>query len=77
MWIGSDLNLIEGVPAHVCDHCGLQYFDPEIEESIRALNIAGFPEYRAVRHITVPVFSLKEKKRDALSSSPSKPMEHC
>ena len=77
MWIGSDLNIIEEVPAHVCEHCGLQYFDPEIEESIRALNTAGFPEYRAVRHIAVPVFSLKEEMRAAPRSSSSKPMEHC
>ena len=76
MWIGSDLNIIEEVPAHVCEHCGLQYFDPEIEESIRALNVAGFPRYRAIKHISVPVFSLTEGERDVRSSSPSKPMEH-
>lgn len=76
MWMGSDLNLIEGVPAHVCERCGLQYFDPEVEERIRALNAAGFPSYRAVRYITVPVFSLQKEVRDASDSPSSKPMEH-
>jgi len=60
MWLGSELNVIEGVPAHVCDYCGLQYYDPEIEEGIRALSSSGFPDYRALRRISVPVFSLVE-----------------
>jgi YgiT-type zinc finger domain-containing protein len=72
MWLGSELNVIEDVPAHVCDHCGLQYYDPEIEEGIRALSSAGFPDYRAVRRISVPVFSLTESSQAKNISPTSK-----
>ncbi len=59
MWLGAELNIIEGVPAHVCDDCGAQYYDPDIEEKIRKLAVAGFPGHLAVRTATVPVFSLE------------------
>lgn len=63
MWLGSELNVIEGVPAHVCDRCELQYYDPEVEEAIRALAASGFPAWKAVRRISVPVFTLKAPKQ--------------
>lgn len=62
MWLGSELNVIEGVPAHVCADCGLQYYDPDIEERIRALAAAGFPGHLAARSVTVPVFTLDALK---------------
>ena len=58
MWLGGELNIIEGVPAHVCDACGLQYYDPPIEEQIRGLAAAGFPNHLVTRTVSVPVFSL-------------------
>lgn len=67
MWLGSELNVIEGVPAHICDRCELQYYDSEVEGAIRALAAAGFPAWKAVRHIRVPVFSLQD---------PALPTEH-
>ena len=63
LWLGSELNVIEGVPAHVCDDCGLQFYDPDIEDRIRALSIAGFPDYLAIKRISVPVFSVQEPAR--------------
>jgi YgiT-type zinc finger domain-containing protein len=63
MWLGSELNVIEGVPAHVCDRCELQYYDTEVEEAIRALAASGFPAWKAVRHISVPVFTLLPPKQ--------------
>mgnify|MGYP002629164325 CR=1 FL=1 len=65
MWLGSELNLIENVPAHVCDKCDLQYYDPHIEAAIRALVGAGFPSHQARSHITVPVFRLDPYLPDA------------
>lgn len=66
MWLGSELSIIEGVPAHVCNDCGLQYYDPDIEDRIRALAAAGFPARLARRSVQVPVFTL-----DALQSAPA------
>jgi len=59
MWLGAELNIIEDVPAHVCDDCGVQYYDPDIEEKIRKLAVAGFPGHLAARTVMVPVFSLE------------------
>ena len=58
MWLGAQLNIIEGVPAHVCDHCGVQYYEPEIEDKLRALNAAGFPQHLQTDTYAVPVFNL-------------------
>lgn len=58
MWLGGELNVIEGVPAHVCDHCGEQYYDADIEAKLRALSLAGFPRHLVVNTFAVPVFSL-------------------
>lgn len=58
MWLGAQLNIVEGVPAHVCDHCGVQYYEPEIEQKLRALNAAGFPQHLQSDTYAVPVFHL-------------------
>jgi len=63
MWLGAELNIIEGVPAHVCADCGLQYYDPDIEDQLRALAVAGFPGHMAVRSMHVPVFRLDVPKK--------------
>jgi len=63
IWLGSELNVIENVPAYVCERCELQYFDPQVEEEIKALVASGFPAWRANRHIAVPVFSLREEEK--------------
>lgn len=58
IWLGGELNVIEGVPAHVCDDCRVQYYDPDVEEKIRALYNAGFPRHLSVDTFAVPVFRL-------------------
>lgn len=58
MWLGAELNVIDDVPAHVCDGCGLQAYEPEIETEIRALVAEGFPSHKASHQISVPVFKL-------------------
>ena len=58
IWLGSELNLVENVPAHVCDHCDMQYFDAPVEQAVRELTAEGFPGYRTVRYVNVPVFNL-------------------
>lgn len=60
MWLGADLNLIEDVPAHVCDACDLQHLDSETEAAIRRVVASGFPEFRARRQISAAVFGLRD-----------------
>ncbi len=65
MWLGSELNIIEGIPAHICEKCDSQYYEPHIEAAIRALVAAGFPGHQALSHMTVPVFRLDPYLGDA------------
>ena len=58
MWLGAELNVIDDVPAHVCDGCSQQFYEPAVEAEIRALVAQGFPHHKAAHHITVPVFRL-------------------
>lgn len=58
MWLGAQLNVVEGVPAHVCDDCGVQYYDRETEDKLRALTAAGFPAYLSVNIMPAQVFTL-------------------
>lgn len=60
MWLGAQLNVIENVPAHVCDTCGIQYFEPQIEDKLRALSAAGFPQHLVSNVLPVPVFKLED-----------------
>lgn len=62
MWLGAELNVIDDVPAHVCDHCEQQSYDPAVENQIRALVAQGFPGHKATRHVSVPVFRLDEER---------------
>ena len=63
MWLGAELNVIDDVPAHVCDDCGQQFYEPEIEAEIRALVAQGFPSRKASHHISVPVFKLESSQQ--------------
>ena len=60
MWLGAQLNVIENVPAHVCDSCGIQHFEPDVEDKLRALSVAGFPEHLSSHQMPVPVFKLED-----------------
>jgi YgiT-type zinc finger domain-containing protein len=59
MWSGGKLVLVENVPAHVCEECQEQFYDEGTGEQILALANDGFPREKAVREITVPVFTLE------------------
>jgi YgiT-type zinc finger domain-containing protein len=58
MWSGGRLVLVENVPAQVCEDCQEQFYDEATGEKILQLASGGFPKEKAVREITVPVFSL-------------------
>ena len=58
VWLGGELNVIEEVPAHVCESCQIEYFDPETQARIDALSEAGFPRWQAVREMPVGVFTI-------------------
>jgi YgiT-type zinc finger domain-containing protein len=60
MWLGGELNIIEGVPAHVCTRCGEHHYDSDVQAQIRALTAAGFPHRLSSKTFHVPVFSLEE-----------------
>lgn len=65
MWLGAELNVIDDVPTHTCDGCARQFYEPEIEEQIRALVAQGFPGHKASHHISVPVFKLGNASQQA------------
>lgn len=64
MWLGAELNVIDDVPAHVCDGCGQQFYGREVEAEIRALVAQGFPSRQATHHISVPVFRLENGRQE-------------
>ena len=70
MWLGGELNVIEDVPAYVCENCQSQYFDTETEERIRKLAAAGFPRWQAVREMSVAVFSVYGPKAAKAVATP-------
>ena len=48
--------ILEDIPARVCKQCGEQFYDDQTAEKIE--RITTDPAAKAVREITVPVFSL-------------------
>jgi YgiT-type zinc finger domain-containing protein len=58
IWLGGELNVIEEVPAWVCDDCSAEYFDSETQSRINRLTAAGFPRWQAQREIPVAVFTI-------------------
>lgn len=60
MWFGAELNLIDGVPTHVCDACNRQQFTPRVDAAIRRLVAAGFPGRLTRRQIAVPLFDIDD-----------------
>lgn len=58
VWFGGELNVIEEVPAWVCDRCSTEYFDAETESRINRLTAAGFPRWQAAREMSVAIFTI-------------------
>ena len=59
-WIGTELKIVEGVPARVCDRCQARHFSEEVEQKLASLVASGAPEWRAPRQIAVPVFAYED-----------------
>ena len=57
IWMGRRLVIVEDVPALVCRTCGEQYYEDETSMTLDLMRGAGFPESRAARFVSVPVFS--------------------
>ena len=58
LWEGERLVVVEEVPALVCNGCGERFYDDETATRLDMLRGTGFPETRAARQISVPVFRL-------------------
>lgn len=59
IWHGSDLVVIEDVPAFVCDNCGEQYYEDETAMVLDMMRGDGFDPSSASRRIDVPVFGFR------------------
>lgn len=60
LWFGSQLVVVEGVPAHVCPQCRARYYGEEANRRLNSLMAAGFPDWKVVRTIEAPVFAYGE-----------------
>jgi YgiT-type zinc finger domain-containing protein len=63
IWQGDRVAIVEDIPAHVCAACLEQFYDDDVSDALRRLAEQGFPAQAAVRHLTVPVFSLTGRVR--------------
>jgi len=60
-WDKDRLVVVEDIPAAVCMDCAERYYDDTTVVLIDLLRGDGFPREKALREITVPVFSLRDK----------------
>jgi len=58
-WEGERLVVVEDIPAIVCMDCQEQHLDDQTVVLIDLLRGGAFPPEKALRQLTVPVFSLK------------------
>jgi YgiT-type zinc finger domain-containing protein len=57
LWFGSQLVVVEGVPAHVCPQCRARHYGEEANRRLNSLMASGFPDWKVVRTIEAPVFA--------------------
>jgi YgiT-type zinc finger domain-containing protein len=57
-WDDDRLVVIEDIPTLVCQKCHEQYFDDKTVVLLDLMRGDGYPPEKALREITVPVFSL-------------------
>lgn len=62
-WDNDRLVVIEDIPAVVCMNCHEQYYDDTTVVLLDLLRGDGFTPEKALREITVPVFSLRDKMK--------------
>ena len=62
-WDNDRLVVIEDIPAIVCMNCHEQYYDDTTVVLLDLLRGDGFPPEKALREITVPVFSLRDRMK--------------
>jgi YgiT-type zinc finger domain-containing protein len=67
-WEGDRLVVVEDIPAIVCANCQEQHYDDTTVVLLDLLRGDGFPPEKAVRNITVPVFSLRERMKTGATS---------
>jgi YgiT-type zinc finger domain-containing protein len=67
-WEGDRLVVIEDIPAIVCANCQEQHYDDTTVVLIDLMRGDGFPPEKALRVITVPVFSLRDRMKSGAGS---------
>jgi YgiT-type zinc finger domain-containing protein len=63
IWREDAVAIVEDIPALVCSGCMEQFYGEDVSDALRQLMERGFPESEAVKHVTVPVFSLQNQLR--------------
>ena len=67
-WDDDRLVVIEDIPAIVCTECHEQHFDDTTVVLLDLMRGDGFPPEKALREITVPVFSLRDRLKGGSTS---------
>ncbi len=67
-WEDDRLVVIEDIPAFVCQKCHEQYFDDTTVVLLDLMRGDGYPPEKALREITVPVFSLRDRMKKGAGS---------
>jgi YgiT-type zinc finger domain-containing protein len=67
-WEDDRLIVVEDIPALVCPKCHEQYFDDETVVLLDLMRGDGYPPESALREITVPVFSLRNRSKPEAES---------
>jgi YgiT-type zinc finger domain-containing protein len=60
LWLGTELKVVEGVPARICERCQARSYDDATERKLASLVASGAPDWKANRVIAVPVFAYSE-----------------
>lgn len=61
IWHNERLFVVEDIPAHVCDSCVEQFYDPMATDILRTWMEEDFASAEATTEILVPVFSLANR----------------
>ncbi len=67
-WHNDRLVVVEDIPAIVCQTCHEHYYDDTTVVLLDLLRGDGYPPEKALREITAPVFSLRDRMKDGAKS---------